>query len=87
MGRVIRSLLIVARGRGSEVCIPKAKERNSLGMAELQRRRLGRTEMRPRAPGLGCAYFGAGHHTDREVIEGVRRAVELGIDFVDTSLH
>ena len=56
-------------------------------MAELQRRRLGRTEMRPRALGLGCAFFGASHHTDREAIEGVRRAVELGIDFVDTSPH
>ena len=87
MGRAVRSLPIVARGRGSEVCIPKVKERNSLGMAELQRRGLGRIEMWPRALALGCAYFGASHHTDREAIDGVRRAVELGIDFVDTSPH
>ncbi len=54
-------------------------------MVELPRRRLGRTEMHPRAMGLGCAYFGAAYHTDRDAIEGIRRAIELGIDFVDTS--
>lgn len=54
-------------------------------MAELETRRLGRTEMRPKALGLGCAWFGAAHHTDRDAIEGVRRAIELGINFLDTS--
>ncbi len=41
--------------------------------------------MCPRALGLGGAYFGAAYHTDQDAIEGVRRAIELGIDFVDTS--
>jgi aryl-alcohol dehydrogenase-like predicted oxidoreductase len=54
-------------------------------MTELPRRRLGRTEMRPRALGLGCAFFGQPYHTDEDAIEGVRRAIELGIDYVDTS--
>jgi aryl-alcohol dehydrogenase-like predicted oxidoreductase len=54
-------------------------------MPELPLRRLGRTEMRVKAMGLGCAYFGAPYHTDQDAIEGVRRAIELGINFVDTS--
>ena len=54
-------------------------------MAELETRRLGRTEMRPKALGLGCASFGRPHHTDRDAIEGIRRAIELGIHFLDTS--
>ena len=54
-------------------------------MPELEARRLGRTEMRPKALGLGCAFFGASHHTDRDAIEGIRRAIELGINFLDTS--
>jgi aryl-alcohol dehydrogenase-like predicted oxidoreductase len=56
-------------------------------MAELPIRRMGRTEMRARALGLGCASFGSAHHTDRDAIEGVRRAIELGINFLDTSPH
>ena len=54
-------------------------------MPELQRRRLGRTGMYPRALGLGCAHFGRDYHTDRDAIDGVRRAIELGIDYIDTS--
>lgn len=54
-------------------------------MAKLETRRLGRTEMRPKALGLGCAFFGASYHTDRDAIEGIRRAIELGINFLDTS--
>jgi len=54
-------------------------------MLELPIRRLGRTEMRAKALGLGCAAFGWAHHTDRDAIEGVRRAIELGINFLDTS--
>ena len=54
-------------------------------MLELQRRRLGRTGMYPRALGLGCAHFGRDYHTDRDAIDGVRRAIELGIDYIDTS--
>jgi len=54
-------------------------------MAELERRRLGRTEMCPLAIGLGCAFCGTDKYSDREAVEGIRRAVELGIDFIDTS--
>jgi aryl-alcohol dehydrogenase-like predicted oxidoreductase len=54
-------------------------------MPELPIRRLGRTEMRAKALGLGCAPFGQAHHTDRDAVEGVRRAIELGINFLDTS--
>jgi aryl-alcohol dehydrogenase-like predicted oxidoreductase len=54
-------------------------------MAELEIRRFGRTEMRVRALGLGCAPFGEPRHTDQDAIEGIRRAIELGINFLDTS--
>ncbi|MFH1007630.1 MAG: aldo/keto reductase [Candidatus Latescibacterota bacterium] len=56
-------------------------------MPLLETRRLGRTEMRPKSLGLGCAFFGAGNHTDRDAIEGIRCAIELGMDFLDTSPH
>ena len=48
-------------------------------------RRLGRTELRVTALSLGCASIGNVHHTDREAIETVRGAIELGINFLDTS--
>ena len=54
-------------------------------MAELEIRRFGRTEMRVKAMGLGCGPLGEARHTDQEAIECVRRAIELGINFVDTS--
>jgi aryl-alcohol dehydrogenase-like predicted oxidoreductase len=54
-------------------------------MAELERRRLGNTGMTPKALGLGCAWFGSDKSSDRDAVEGVRRAIELGIDFLDTS--
>lgn len=54
-------------------------------MAQLEARRLGRTGMTPKALGLGCAFCGTDKYTDQEAVEGIRRAVELGIDFVDTS--
>ena len=53
-------------------------------MAELVTRRLGTTDMTPKALGLGGASLGR-KHTDGEAVEAVRRAIELGIDFVDTS--
>jgi len=56
-------------------------------MPELPLRRMGKTEIRTRALGLGCASMGGGHHTDGEAIEAVRRAIELGIDYIDTSPH
>ncbi|MBM3276723.1 MAG: aldo/keto reductase [Candidatus Handelsmanbacteria bacterium] len=54
-------------------------------MAELQRRRLGKTGMTPRALGLGCAFFGSANVSDAEAVEGIRRAIELGLDYLDTS--
>ena len=54
-------------------------------MAELERRKLGNTGMTPRSLGLGCAWFGSEKSSDRDTIEGVRRAIELGMDYVDTS--
>lgn len=54
-------------------------------MAELEIRRFGRTEMRVKAMGLGCGPLGEPRRTDQEAIECVRRAIELGINFLDTS--
>ncbi|MFH1570369.1 MAG: aldo/keto reductase [Gemmatimonadota bacterium] len=54
-------------------------------MAELKQIDLGRTGMKPKNLGLGCAWFGSDKSSDKDTIEGVRRAVELGMDFVDTS--
>ena len=41
--------------------------------------------MMPRALGLGCAFFGGDQSSDADTVEGVRRAIELGIDYLDTS--
>jgi aryl-alcohol dehydrogenase-like predicted oxidoreductase len=41
--------------------------------------------MQPKALGLGCAWFGKADNTDRDTVEGVRRAIELGVNFLDTS--
>ncbi|MEW6754458.1 MAG: aldo/keto reductase [Candidatus Latescibacterota bacterium] len=51
----------------------------------LGRRKLGSTGMTPCVLGLGCAWFGSDKSSDRDTVEGVRRAIELGMDFVDTS--
>ena len=48
-------------------------------------RRLGRTELKVRALGLGCAPFGSKNVTDRDAVEGIRRAIDLGLNYVDTS--
>ena len=54
-------------------------------MADLEVRRLGRTEMRPKALGLGGGYLGDPKHTDDEAVETIHEAIERGINFVDTS--
>ena len=51
-------------------------------MAELEERRLGRTEMRPKSVGMGGAWWGSGPAS--ETIAAVERAVDLGINFFDT---
>lgn len=54
-------------------------------MDQLETRSLGNTGMTPRALGLGCAFFGGAKSSDGETVEGVRRAIELGLNYVDTS--
>jgi len=52
---------------------------------KLGKRKLGNTGMTPCVLSLGCAWFGSDKSSDEETIKGVRRAIELGMDFVDTS--
>lgn len=54
-------------------------------MTALPTRTLGRTGIQSSALGLGCAFFGGDKSSDADTIAGVRRAIELGINFVDTS--
>ena len=51
-------------------------------MPKLQTRRLGRTEMQPKALAMGAAWIC--HAEECETIEGIQRAYELGINFFDT---
>ncbi len=51
-------------------------------MADLETRRMGRTEMMPASLGLGAAWLGQG--TERETIEAIHHAIDLGIDYIDT---
>lgn len=55
-------------------------------MADLEIRRLGRTEIKTKALGLGCAHLGnPDRATDEEAVATVREAIERGIDFIDTA--
>ena len=54
-------------------------------MADLEVRRLGRTEMRPKALGLGGGYLGDPKSPDDKAVETIHEAIERGINFVDTS--
>ena len=54
-------------------------------MTALEVRRLGRTEMRPKALGLGGGYLGDPERTDEEAVATVRGAIDMGINFIDTS--
>ena len=54
-------------------------------MPDLEVRRLGRTEMKPKALGLGCGHLGNPQRPDEEAVTTIREAIERGIDFVDTS--
>lgn len=49
---------------------------------ELETRRMGRTEMRPNALALGAAWLSS--NQDDEVIGAIRKAIELGINYIDT---
>lgn len=55
-------------------------------MAELAVRRLGRTEMKAQALGLGCGYVGLPEVTsEQEAVATIRAAIERGINFIDTA--
>jgi aryl-alcohol dehydrogenase-like predicted oxidoreductase len=55
-------------------------------MADLEVRRLGKTEIKTKALGLGCAHLGnPARTTDEEAVATVREAIERGIDFIDTA--
>ena len=55
-------------------------------MAELEIRRLGKTEIKTKALGLGCAHLGnPDRATDEEAVATVREAIDRGIDFIDTA--
>lgn len=48
-------------------------------------RRLGRTELEVTCLGMGGAGLGRGDTTDDEAIEAVHRAIDLGINYLDTA--
>ncbi|MBI3923146.1 MAG: aldo/keto reductase [Armatimonadetes bacterium] len=52
---------------------------------QFELRRLGRTEIKATEIGLGCASMGSPQRTDEAAIAAVRKAIELGINYVDTS--
>ena len=54
-------------------------------MPDLEVRRLGRTEMKPKALGLGCGYLGNPKRPDEEAVTTIRVAIGRGINFIDTS--
>ena len=51
----------------------------------LPRRRLGRTELEVTCLGMGGAGLGRGDVTDDEAVEAVHRAIDLGINYLDTA--
>ena len=51
----------------------------------LSKRRLGRTELQVTSLSLGGARIGGNNVTDDEAIEAVRRAITLGMNYIDTS--
>ena len=53
-------------------------------MPDLEIRRLGRTEMKPKALGLGGGFLGFST-TEQEAVTTVRGAIDQGVNFVDTS--
>ena len=48
-------------------------------------RRLGRTDLKVTAFGMGGAGIGRSNVTDDEAIEAVHRAIELGVNYLDTA--
>jgi aryl-alcohol dehydrogenase-like predicted oxidoreductase len=54
-------------------------------MNRLGLRRLGRTEIRATAVGLGCARMGMSDRSDENAIRAIRGAIECGVNYLDTS--
>ena len=55
-------------------------------MVDLEVRRLGRTEMKPKALGLGGGYLGLPElMSEEEATATIRAAIERGINFIDTA--
>lgn len=54
-------------------------------MKPLETRNLGRTGMKPTAIGLGGAAFGGVSNSDEAVADAIHCAIDLGINFLDTS--
>ncbi|MBM4083715.1 MAG: aldo/keto reductase [Planctomycetes bacterium] len=54
-------------------------------MSQFGLRRLGRTEIRASAIGLGCARMGMAERTDENAIKAIRCGIEFGINYLDTS--
>jgi len=54
-------------------------------LPSLEVRRLGRTEMKPTALGLGGGHLGDPGQSDNNAINTIRGAIEHGVNFVDTS--
>ena len=55
-------------------------------MLEIETRRLGKTELRPKALGLGCGFIGNPWTTsEQEAIATIRHAIEHGVNFIDTA--
>ena len=67
---------------GEQSKIARIKE---FKMPDLEIRRLGRTEMKPKALGLGCGYLGDPMRPDEEAVTTIRVAIKHGINFIDTS--
>ena len=57
----------------------------SISLSKLPKRRLGRTNLEVTSLSMGGAGFGRNEITDDQAIEAVHRAIELGINYLDTS--
>ena len=54
-------------------------------MVDLEDRRLGHSEMRPKALGLGAGYLGDPERPNDAAVETIHEAIKRRINFIDTS--
>ena len=54
-------------------------------MQALPSRRLGKTEIQASFPALGCGTIMGQGNTDAEAVKIVHRAIELGVNYLDTA--